>query len=79
MARITITLTDAEKQALFNLAEREFREPQQQASLMVRKELEAQGLLPRKVTGTVQVPVKARSGKRPAKTNLIPASQMPVE
>lgn len=78
MARITITLTDAEKQALFNLAEREFREPQQQASLMVRKELEAQGLLPRKVTGAVQ-PVKVRAGKRSAKNNLIPASQMPVE
>ena len=45
MTRITITLNDEEKAALRSLSEKEFRDPRQQAALIIRKELEKQGLL----------------------------------
>jgi hypothetical protein len=45
MTRITISLRDPEKMALRVLAETEFREPRQQAALIIRQELERRGLL----------------------------------
>ena len=45
MRRITLTLNDQEKSALHLLAEREFREPRAQATLIIHKELEKQGLI----------------------------------
>lgn len=45
MKRITIVLKDPEKIALLTLADREFREPQAQAALIIRQELERRGLL----------------------------------
>jgi predicted transcriptional regulator len=45
MTRITITLSDEEKVALRALAEKEFREPQGQAALIIRRELERQGFI----------------------------------
>jgi hypothetical protein len=40
-----IVLPERDKQALFTLAEREFREPRDQASLIIHRELEKGGLL----------------------------------
>ena len=45
MTRITISLKDPEKMALRALAETEFRDPRQQAGLIIRQELERRGLL----------------------------------
>ncbi len=45
MTRITISLQDQEKKALWKLALREFRDPHAQAVLIIRQELERQGLL----------------------------------
>ncbi len=45
MTRITISLRDPEKIALRELAETEFRDPRQQAALIIRQELERRGLL----------------------------------
>ena len=45
MTRITISLRDPEKMALRVLAETEFRDPRQQAALIIRQELERRGLL----------------------------------
>ncbi len=45
MTRITITLSDEEKTALRCLSEKEFRDPRMQAALIIRKELERQGLV----------------------------------
>lgn len=45
MTRITITLSDEEKTALRALSEKEFREPRMQAALIIRRELEKQGLV----------------------------------
>jgi hypothetical protein len=45
MARITLTLNDDEKTALRYLAEKEYRDPRLQAALIIRKELEKQGLI----------------------------------
>lgn len=45
MTRITITLSDEEKAALRSLSEKEFRDPRMQAALIIRKELEKQGLV----------------------------------
>ena len=45
MTRITITLSDEEKAALRSLSEKEFRDPRMQAALIIRRELEKQGLV----------------------------------
>ncbi len=45
MSRITITLSDEEKTALRTLSEKEFRDPRMQAALIIRRELEKQGLV----------------------------------
>lgn len=45
MSRITITLSDEEKTALRALSEKEFRDPRMQAVLIIRRELERQGLV----------------------------------
>jgi hypothetical protein len=45
MTRITISLQDPEKMALRVLAETEYRDPRQQAALIIRQELERRGLL----------------------------------
>ncbi len=44
-SRITITLDDAEEKALIALAQRERRQPRDQAAMMIRHELERRGLL----------------------------------
>jgi hypothetical protein len=51
MTRITITLNDEEKQALRSLSQTEYREPRAQAALIIRKELERQGLIKASSTG----------------------------
>jgi hypothetical protein len=43
--RLTLTLRIDERDALWTLAEREFREPHAQAELIIRQELERRGLL----------------------------------
>ncbi len=43
--RLTITLPEVEKKALRDLAEREYRDTQAQAALIIRTELERRGLL----------------------------------
>ncbi len=45
MARITITVEEAERQALIELAQKERRDPRDQAALIIRGELERRGLL----------------------------------
>lgn len=45
MAQVTVKLHEDEKKALVRLAELERREPQQQASLLIRDELVRRGLL----------------------------------
>lgn len=40
MTRITIKLTDREKNALRTLSENQFRDPRAQAALIIRRELE---------------------------------------
>lgn len=47
MARVILDLKETERDALFVLAEREFREPRAQAALILRAELERLGLLAR--------------------------------
>ena len=46
MPRITVSLKATERDALFLWAEREFRDPRMQASLIIRRELERMGFLP---------------------------------
>lgn len=46
MAWMSITLSDSERQALTQLADRECRHPRDQAALMLRHELQRLGLLP---------------------------------
>lgn len=45
MARVTITLKQEERKALSALAQRERRDPRQQAALILRCELARRGLL----------------------------------
>ena len=45
MTRLTITLRDAEKRALFDLAQRELRNPRDQAVILIRNQLEAVGMI----------------------------------
>lgn len=46
MARLTLSITEEERLAIFALARRERREPRDQVALIVRRELERIGLLP---------------------------------
>lgn len=55
MSRVVVSLKTAERDALVELAQRERRDPREQAALIVVRELERAGLL-----GTV----KADSGKQ---------------
>lgn len=59
MTRITITLSDKEKAALRTLSEKEFRDPRQQAALIIRRELERQGLVAAASPTTESEPPKA--------------------
>jgi len=45
MGRLTIPLDDNEKNALFVLAKREYRDPRSQAALLIREALQNLGLL----------------------------------
>ncbi len=55
MARITIRLENTERDALIELSQRERRDPRDQAALIVRRELEREGLLqPVNVTAQAQ-------------------------
>ena len=45
MRRVSINLYEEEKEALVELAERERRDPRQQAAVIIRLELERLGLL----------------------------------
>jgi hypothetical protein len=45
MRRVSINLYEEEKQALIELAERERRDPRQQAAVIIRRELVRRGLL----------------------------------
>ena len=46
MARMMITLQENEREALRTMAQREMRDPRQQAAMIIRRELERAGLLP---------------------------------
>lgn len=46
MARVTVTLKTAEREALVKLAQRERRDPREQAAKIVADELARRGLLP---------------------------------
>lgn len=52
MSRITITLFENERRALQTLAERELRNPRDQAALIVRTWLEREGYLTSKLSTT---------------------------
>ena len=67
MTRITISLSDPEKMALRRLASNEFREPRDQARLILRKELERKGLL------QIETPVDTKSTHTQEQPALIPA------
>jgi len=45
MAKLTITLERGEKEALFELARTEHRDPRMQAALFIRSGLESHGML----------------------------------
>ena len=64
MARITLTLEISEKSALIKMAEREMRDPRAQAVLIIRKELQQNGLLPA-VVSTRSTTLQARELGRP--------------
>ncbi len=46
MPMLKIVLQPTEREALHMLADRELRDPRQQAALIIRRELERRGLLP---------------------------------
>lgn len=46
MPRMTLVLLQDEREALLTMARRERRDPREQAALMIRRELEREGLLP---------------------------------
>jgi hypothetical protein len=50
MAKIIVYLGDQERNALLQLAQRELRLPRAQAALIIRQELERQGMLPKSET-----------------------------
>lgn len=50
MVKINVSLKPVERDALVQLAERERRDPRDQAALIVVRELERRGLLPVKAT-----------------------------
>jgi hypothetical protein len=55
LVRITISLDQNEKDALFILADRECRDPRMQAALIIRRELERYGLVPSRLSGDDKV------------------------
>lgn len=61
MAQIVVKLKPSERNALRQLAERERRDPRQQAALIIRRELESVGLLPTQTTPTPTDTAKAAS------------------
>jgi hypothetical protein len=65
MPRITIVLKDDEKQALCALAENEFRDPRAQAALIIRREIERQGL----IKPVSAAPVSRSQGQEPPLTD----------
>jgi len=46
MPMLKIVLLPTEREALITLADRELRDPRQQAAVIIRRELERRGLLP---------------------------------
>lgn len=46
MSRVTVTLNPDERSALIALAQRERRDPRDQAAIVIRRALESAGLLP---------------------------------
>ena len=62
--RIVISLTGAERSALSELAQRELRQPRDQAHLILRRELERLGLLsPNDAVTQTQKPIKEQPNK----------------
>jgi hypothetical protein len=61
MTRITVTLSQNERAALWELAQRERRDPRNQAALLLRRELERRGLLPADPPLPPQPPERAES------------------
>lgn len=59
MLRITVPLQIDERDALISLAQRERRDPRDQAALIIRRELERAGLLP----ADPPVPLAAQSAQ----------------
>jgi hypothetical protein len=59
MARMMIPLEIDEKQAIISLADKEKRDPRQQAALLIRRQLEKMGLLPAAAPTGQPLPVKA--------------------
>jgi len=47
MSKLFVPLQRKEFEALFRLAESELRDPRQQAAVLIRRELEQRGLLPK--------------------------------
>ncbi len=65
MARITVSLEPQERDALFEMAQRERRDPRAQAALLIRNGLEQARLLPTDTPTPVtsaQVPVVSHGG-----------------
>jgi hypothetical protein len=59
MTRITVPLKSSERDALWKLAERERRDPRDQAALIVVRALEQAGFLPTAPQGVGQEPAHA--------------------
>jgi hypothetical protein len=67
IGRITLVLNEQENLALRTLAQREFREPRQQASLIIRMELERLGLIQKGVPqDEVDISEPTETAKQPA-------------
>jgi hypothetical protein len=64
--RVTLLLDEDERNALRRLAEREFRDPRDQAALIVRQVLEARGLLPHPQSPAEEKQYEAASEPIPA-------------
>lgn len=55
MARITLTISEDERQALLKLSQQERRNPRDQGALLLRQALEEVGALPQAVIGAAGV------------------------
>jgi hypothetical protein len=58
--KVTIYLDQQERDALSNLAQRERRDPRDQAALIIRRELERAGLLPTDTPPDQPAPAQAK-------------------